>query len=174
MAHNLHVFGHLAYLLYLPLLTAYIFLHVHTTLRNDCLKQCTILRNIVFFLFSLYCKSNITTHITEEMIQCLITKDSRGSSLSSFELWMDKGARNILENVTLIGGRLSESSDHLRSTCTRGDITWTRALQPDLEEVSSWRFCRAQIVSRRTSAPFRSGSVPNTLECFISFSNVYI
>jgi hypothetical protein len=24
-----------------------------------------------------------------------------------------------------------------------------RALQPDLEEVSSWRFCRAQIVSRR-------------------------
>ncbi len=45
----------------------------------------------------------------------------------------------------------SESSDHLRSTCTRGDITWTRALQPYLEEVSSWRFCRAQIVSRRTT-----------------------
>ncbi len=48
-----------------------------------------------------------------------------------------------------------DSSDHLRSTCTRGDITWTRALQPDLEEVSSWRFCRAQIVpvSRRTTYP---------------------
>ena len=31
----------------------------------------------------------------------------------------------------------------------RGNITWTRALQPDLEEVRSWRFCRAQIVGRR-------------------------
>ncbi len=36
---------------------------------------------------------------------------------------------------------------------TRGDITWKRALQPDLEEVSSWRFCRAQIVSRRITYP---------------------
>ncbi len=35
------------------------------------------------------------------------------------------------------------------TTWTRGNITWTRALQPDLEEVRSWRFCRAQIVSRR-------------------------
>jgi hypothetical protein len=48
--YNLHVFGQLTYLLYLPLLTAHIFLHVHT-LRNDCLKLFTILRNIVFFYF---------------------------------------------------------------------------------------------------------------------------
>ncbi len=36
-----------------------------------------------------------------------------------------------------------------KTTWTRGNITWTRALQPDLEEVRSWRFCWAQIVSRR-------------------------
>jgi hypothetical protein len=46
-----------------------------------------------------------------------------------------------------------EPSDNLRSTWTRGDTTWTRALQPDLEEVSSWRFCRAPIVSRRITYP---------------------
>ncbi len=40
-----------------------------------------------------------------------------------------------------------EPSDHLRSKCLRGNTStriWTRALQPDQEEVSSWRFCRAQ------------------------------
>ncbi len=45
-----------------------------------------------------------------------------------------------------------EPSDHLRSPCLRINTStriWTRALQPDQEEVSSWRFCRAQIVSGR-------------------------
>ncbi len=37
-----------------------------------------------------------------------------------------------------------------RQTSTR---IWTRALQPDQEEVSSWRFCRAQIVSGRQTFP---------------------
>jgi hypothetical protein len=49
-----------------------------------------------------------------------------------------------------------EPSDHLRSTCLRGNTStriWTRALQPDQEEVSSWRFCRAQIVSGRQTFP---------------------
>ncbi len=39
---------------------------------------------------------------------------------------------------------------HLGSTCLRGNTStriWTRALQPVQEEVSSWRFRRAQIVS---------------------------
>ncbi len=43
-----------------------------------------------------------------------------------------------------------ELSDHLGSACLRGNTStriWARALQPDQEEVSSWRFCRAQIVS---------------------------
>ncbi len=35
---------------------------------------------------------------------------------------------------------------HLRTAWRRGNITWTRALQPDWEGVRSWRFCRAQIV----------------------------
>ncbi len=42
-----------------------------------------------------------------------------------------------------------EPSDHLRSTFTRGNTIYedlNESLQPDLEEVSSWRFCRAQIV----------------------------
>ena len=39
---------------------------------------------------------------------------------------------------------------HLRTAWRRDNITWMRALQPDLEEVRSWRFCRAQIVSRRS------------------------
>ncbi len=42
--------------------------------------------------------------------------------------------------------------DHLGSTCLRGSTSsriWTRALQPDQEEVSCWRFHRAQIVSGR-------------------------
>ncbi len=30
-----------------------------------------------------------------------------------------------------------------------------RALQPDQEEVSSWRFCRAQIVSGRQTFPLK-------------------
>ncbi len=41
-------------------------------------------------------------------------------------------------------------------TCLRGSIStriWTRALQPDQEEVSSWRFHRAQIVSGRQTFP---------------------
>ncbi len=49
-----------------------------------------------------------------------------------------------------------EPSDHLRSTCLRGNTStriWMRALQPDQEEVSSWRFCRAQIVSGRQTFP---------------------
>ncbi len=39
---------------------------------------------------------------------------------------------------------------HLGSSCLRGNTStriWTRALQPVQEEVSSWRFRRAQIVS---------------------------
>ncbi len=43
-----------------------------------------------------------------------------------------------------------ELGSHLWSTCLRGNTSmriWTRALQPDQEEVSSCRFCRAQIVS---------------------------
>ncbi len=39
---------------------------------------------------------------------------------------------------------------HLGSTCQRGNTStriWTRALQPVQEEVSSWKFRRAQIVS---------------------------
>ncbi len=46
----------------------------------------------------------------------------------------------------------SELDSHLGSTFLRGSIStriWTRALQPDQEEVSSWRLCRAQIVSGR-------------------------
>ncbi len=46
----------------------------------------------------------------------------------------------------------SEPSGHLRSTCLRGNTStriWTRAFQPDQEEISSRRFCRAQIVSGR-------------------------
>ncbi len=35
---------------------------------------------------------------------------------------------------------------HSRTDWRRDNITWTRALQPDLEEVRRWRFCRAQIV----------------------------
>ncbi len=49
-----------------------------------------------------------------------------------------------------------EPSDHLGSTCLRINIStriWTRALQPDQEEVSSWRFCWAQIVSGRQTFP---------------------
>ncbi len=45
---------------------------------------------------------------------------------------------------------------HLGSTCLRGSTStriWTRALQPDQEEVSSWRFRRARIVSRRQTFP---------------------
>ncbi len=45
---------------------------------------------------------------------------------------------------------------HLGSTCLRGSTStriWTRALQPDQEEVSSWRFRRAQIVSGRQTFP---------------------
>jgi hypothetical protein len=38
------------------------------------------------------------------------------------------------------------AESHLRTAWRRDNITWTRALQPDLEEVRSWRFCRAQIV----------------------------
>ncbi len=34
---------------------------------------------------------------------------------------------------------------HLRTAWRRDNITWPRALQPDLEGVRSWRFCRAQI-----------------------------
>ncbi len=51
-----------------------------------------------------------------------------------------------------------EPSDHLRSTCLRINTStriWTRALQPDLEEVSSWRFCRAQIVRGRQTFPLK-------------------
>ncbi len=51
-----------------------------------------------------------------------------------------------------------EPSDHLRSTCLRINTSmriWTRALQPDQEEVSSWRFCRAQIVSGRQTFPLK-------------------
>ncbi len=39
---------------------------------------------------------------------------------------------------------------HLGSTCLRGNTStriWTRALQPDQEEVGSWRFRQAQILS---------------------------
>ncbi len=39
-----------------------------------------------------------------------------------------------------------QSISHLRTACMRGNMSWTRALQPDLEEVRSWRFCRAQLV----------------------------
>jgi hypothetical protein len=45
---------------------------------------------------------------------------------------------------------------HLGSTCLRGSISTrilTRALQPDQEEVSSWGFRRAQIVSGRQTFP---------------------
>ncbi len=52
----------------------------------------------------------------------------------------------------------SEPSDHLRSTSLRGNTStriWTRALQPNQEEVSSWRFCRAQIVSGRQTFPLK-------------------
>ncbi len=55
---------------------------------------------------------------------------------------------STVETTPMLAGR-PECSSHLRTTWTRGNITWTRALQPDLEEVRSWRFCRAQIVSRR-------------------------
>jgi hypothetical protein len=51
-----------------------------------------------------------------------------------------------------------EPSDHLRSTCLRGNTStriWMRALQPDQEEVSSWRFCWAQIVSGRQTFPLK-------------------
>ena len=49
-----------------------------------------------------------------------------------------------------------ELDSHLGSTCLRGSIStriWRRALQPDQEEVSSWRFRRAQIVSGRQTFP---------------------
>ncbi len=49
-----------------------------------------------------------------------------------------------------------EPSDHSRSTCLRGNTStriWTRALQPDQEEVSSWGFCQAQIVSGGQTFP---------------------
>jgi hypothetical protein len=49
-----------------------------------------------------------------------------------------------------------ELGSHLGSTWLRGSTStriWTRALQPDQEEVSSWRFRRAQIVSRRQTFP---------------------
>jgi hypothetical protein len=56
----------------------------------------------------------------------------------------------------------------------RGNITWTRALQPDLEEVRSWRFCRAQIV--RVWAPifwwthiFLIGAEISTSALFLSY-----
>ncbi len=45
---------------------------------------------------------------------------------------------------------------HLGSTCLRGNTPtsiWTRALLPDQEEVSSWRFCLVQIVSERQTFP---------------------
>ena len=45
---------------------------------------------------------------------------------------------------------------HLGSTSLRGNTStriWTRALQPDQEEVSSWGFRRAQIVSGRQTFP---------------------
>ncbi len=45
---------------------------------------------------------------------------------------------------------------HLGSTCLRGSTSmriWTRAFQPDQEEVSSCRFRRAQIVSGRQTFP---------------------
>ncbi len=45
---------------------------------------------------------------------------------------------------------------HLGSTCLRGSTStriWTRALQPDQKEVSSWGFHRAQIVSGRQTFP---------------------
>ncbi len=49
-----------------------------------------------------------------------------------------------------------ELGSHLGSTCLRGNTSmriWTRALQPDQEEVSSCRFRRAQIVSERQTFP---------------------
>ena len=45
---------------------------------------------------------------------------------------------------------------HLGSICLRGSTStriWTRALQPDQEEVSSWRFRWAQKVSGRQTFP---------------------
>jgi hypothetical protein len=72
-------------------------------------------------------------------------------SAEILEMWCWYKSRYSTGETLPIKAERPEPSDHLRSTCTRGDITWTRALQPDLEEVSSWRFCRAQIVSRRTT-----------------------
>ncbi len=43
-----------------------------------------------------------------------------------------------------LGGLRADS--HLRTAWRRGNTIWERALQPDLEGVRSWRFCRAQIV----------------------------
>ncbi len=51
-----------------------------------------------------------------------------------------------------------ETSDHLRSICLRINTStriWTRALQPDQEEVSSGRFCKAQIVRRHQTFPLK-------------------
>ncbi len=57
-----------------------------------------------------------------------------------------------------IKAKRSEPSDHLRSTCLRINTStriWMRALQPDQEEVSSGRFCQAQIVRGRQTFPLK-------------------
>ncbi len=72
--------------------------------------------------------------------------------------WAGRTSRYSTGETTPIKVERSEPSDHLRSTCLRGNTStriWTRALQPDQEEVSSWRFCRAQIVSVRQTFPLK-------------------
>jgi len=56
----------------------------------------------------------------------------------------------------LIKAERPELGSHLGSTCPRGSTStriWTRALQPDQEEISSWRYRRAHIVSGRKTFP---------------------
>ncbi len=68
----------------------------------------------------------------------------------------DRSGRYSTVETPPIKAERPELSDHLRSTCLRGNTftrIWTRALQPDQEEVSSWRFCRAQIVSGHQTFP---------------------